>query len=150
MNETKNTAAYCAASLTAQLKLDTMLEVGKAWEQFYDTILNKMGYEAGYDTPPAHTGGRDIPMVKKPMSQEDIAAKVEAVSNKSGIVVVGTGALPDDAEEWARKRGFTHVFDNRPWQIENPKRPAFKAVDANGNDIKDETGKTMSYWGNKK
>ena len=64
MTTTKETAAYVAASLTAQLKLDTMLEISKAWAQFYDTALEKMGFEPGYDTVPAQkpAGGRDIPI----------------------------------------------------------------------------------------
>lgn len=148
MTTTKETAAYVAASLTAQLKLDTMLEISKAWAQFYDTVLEKMGFEPGYDATPAHphkpAGGRDIP-IRKEMSQETIMTKIQTVSGR--IIPVRSGELPKDAAEWAEKRGVLYVYDNRSAQAENSKRPAFKAVNEAGQDIKMEDGKTLSYWG---
>ena len=146
MNETKNTAAYCAASLTAQLKLDTMLEIGKSWAQFYDTVLEKMGYEPGYDTTPAQKGGRDIPIRKEVVPQDAIMTKIATVGR---IIPVRSGELPKDAVEWAEKRGIEYVYDNRAAQAENSKRPAFKAVNEAGQDIKMEDGKSLSYWGQK-
>lgn len=145
-NETKNTAAYVAASLTAQLKLDTMLEISKAWAQFYDTVLEKMGFEAGYDTTPAQKGGRDIPIRREVVAQDAIMGKIATVGR---IIPVRSGELPKDATEWAEKRGIEYVYDNRSAQLENPKRPAFKAVREDGNDIKTEDGKSLSYWGQK-
>ena len=146
----KQCAAYVAASLTAQLKLDTMLEISKAWAQFYDTALEKMGYEPGYDTSPAHshkpTGGRDIPIRKEVVPQDAIMTKIATVGR---IIPVRSGELPKDAVEWAEKRGIEYLYDNRSAQAENSKRPAFKAVNEAGQDIKMEDGKSLSYWGQK-
>ena len=146
MTTTKETAAYVAASLTAQLKLDTMLEISKAWAQFYDTALEKMGYEPGYDVPQKPTGGRDIPIRKEAVPQDAIMTKIATVGR---IIPVRSGELPKDAVEWAEKRGVEYVYDNRAAQAENSKRPAFKAVNEAGQDIKLEDGKSLSYWGTK-
>jgi hypothetical protein len=148
MTTTKETAAYVAASLTAQLKLDTMLEISKAWAQFYDTALEKMGFEPGYDTVPAQkpAGGRDIPIRKEVVPQDAIMGKIATVGR---IIPVRSGELPKDATEWAEKRGIEYVYDNRAAQAENSKRPAFKAVNEAGQDIKMEDGKSLSYWGQK-
>ena len=146
MTTTKETAAYVAASLTAQLKLDTMLEISKAWAQFYDTALEKMGYEPGYDVPQKPTGGRDIPIRKEVVPQDAIMTKIATVGR---IIPVRSGELPKDAVEWAEKRGVEYVYDNRSAQAENSKRPAFKAVNEAGQDIKMEDGKSLSYWGQK-
>ena len=146
MTTTKETAAYVAASLTAQLKLDTMLEISKAWAQFYDTALEKMGYEPGYDVPQKPTGGRDIPIRKEVVPQDAIMTKIATVGR---IIPVRSGELPKDAVEWAEKRGIEYLYDNRSAQAENSKRPAFKAVNEAGQDIKMEDGKSLSYWGQK-
>jgi hypothetical protein len=129
MTTTKETAAYVAASLTAQLKLDTMLEISKAWAQFYDTALEKMGYEPGYDVPQKPAGGRDIPIRKEVVPQDAIMSKIATVGR---IIPVRSGELPKDAVEWAEKRGIEYVYDNRTAQAENSKRPAFKAVNEAG------------------
>ena len=146
MTTTKETAAYVAASLTAQLKLDTMLEISKAWAQFYDTALEKMGYEPGYDVPQKPAGGRDIPIRKEVVPQDAIMTKIATVGR---IIPVRSGELPKDAVEWAEKRGIEYLYDNRSAQAENSKRPAFKAVNEAGQDIKMEDGKSLSYWGQK-
>ena len=146
MTTSKETAAYVAASLTAQLKLDTMLEISKSWAQFYDTVLEKMGYEPGYDVPQKPTGGRDIPIRKEVVAQDAIMTKIATVGR---IIPVRSGELPKDAVEWAEKRGIEYVYDNRAAQAENSKRPAFKAVNEAGQDIKMEDGKSLSYWGQK-
>ena len=146
MTTSKETAAYVAASLTAQLKLDTMLEISKAWAQFYDTALEKMGFEPGYDAPQKPAGGRDIPIRKEVVPQDAIMGKIATVGR---IIPVRSGELPKDAVEWAEKRGIEYVYDNRSAQAENSKRPAFKAVNEAGQDIKLEDGKTLSYWGTK-
>ena len=146
MTTSKETAAYVAASLTAQLKLDTMLEIGKSWAQLYDTVLEKMGYEPGYDVPQKPTGGRDIPIRKEVVAQDAIMTKIATVGR---IIPVRSGELPKDAVEWAEKRGIEYVYDNRAAQAENSKRPAFKAVNEAGQDIKMEDGKSLSYWGQK-
>ncbi len=145
---TKNeTAAYVAASIIVPLGLKSLLEALKAWEQAYDAVLDKMGPEAAPVTIKSERltdGGRQVKVV----SQEEIQGKITNVQ-RGRIIPVRSGELPEDAAEWAVKRGFTHLYDNRWAQKENPKRPAFKAVDEKGNDIKDENGKSMSYWGTK-
>jgi len=145
---TKNeTAAYVAASLIVPLGLKSLLEALKAWEQAYDAILDKMGPETAPVTIKSERltdGGRQVKVV----SQEDIQGKITN-AQRGRVIPVRSGELPEDAAEWATKRGFTHVYDNRWAQVENPKRPAFKAVDEDGHDIKDENGKSMSFWGAK-
>lgn len=152
---TKNeTAAYVAASIIVPLGLKSLLEALKAWEQAYDAVLDKMGPETvstGHTYTAARPervteGGRRMPIVDQETIQEKIA---EVFVAKGRIIPVRSGELPADAQEWAEKRGFTHLYDNRWAQKENPKRPAFKAVDEKGHDIKDENGKSMSYWGTK-
>lgn len=145
---TKNeTAAYVAASIIVPLGLKSLLEALKAWEQAYDAVLDKMGPETAPVTITSERltdGGRQVKVV----TQEEIQGKITN-AQRGRIIPVRSGELPQDAQEWAEKRGFTHLYDNRWSQAENPKRPAFKAVDEKGHDIKDENGKSMSYWGTK-
>lgn len=149
------TAAYVAASLTAVLAPKTTLEALTMWEQCYEAVLDKMGPETA-STGHTYTaakpervteGGRRMPIVDQETIQEKIA---EVFVAKGRIIPVRSGELPADAQKWATDRGFTHLYDNRWAQKENPKRPAFKAVDEKGNDIKDENGKSMSFWGDKR
>jgi hypothetical protein len=151
MTTNKETAAYVAASITVSLGFKTLLEAVKSWEQVYDAVIEKMGVSEAptnhaYSPSKTTDGGRKFPIT----SQEEIQEKIaEVFIQKGRIMTIKDADLPDDAREWATKRGFTHLYDNRWAQKENPKRPAFKAVDDKGNDIKDETGKSISFWGAK-
>ena len=155
MTTNKEVAAYVAASLTVSLGLKTVLEATNVWEQLYETVLEKLGPDKTPPAPPVHNysaervteGGRRMPIVNQDDIQEKIA---EVFVAKGRIIPVRSGDLPKDAQKWAEDRGFAYLYDNRWAQKENPKRPAFKAVDDRGNDIKDETGKSISFWGDKR
>jgi len=125
MTTNKETAAYVAASITVSLGFKTLLEAVKSWEQVYDAVIEKMGVSEAptnhaYSPSKTTDGGRKFPIT----SQEEIQEKIAEVFIQKGR-------------------------DNRWAQKEKPKRPAFKAVDEKGNDIKDENGKSMSFWGAK-
>jgi len=151
MTTNKETAAYVAASLTVSLGLKTVLEATNVWEQVYETVLDTLGPDKTPPAPPSAErvteGGRRMPIVNQDDIQEKIA---EVFVAKGRIIPVRSGDLPKDAQKWAEDRGFAYLYDNRWAQKENPKRPAFKAVDDRGNDIKDETGKSISFWGDKR
>ena len=154
MTTNNETAAYVAASITVSLAPKTASEALEVWDTVYDAILVKINQGAPSVNHPHSSstkvgtteGGRKFPIT----SQEEIQEKIaEVFIQKGRIMTVKDADLPADAREWATKRGFTHLYDNRWAQKENPKRPAFKAVDDKGNDIKDETGKSISFWGAK-
>jgi hypothetical protein len=87
-------------------------------------------------------GGRKMPIV----NQAEIQARIDA----QRVIPVDRAeemGIPEDAIVWAQKRGVKFLIDNRAAQKENPKRPAFKAANEQGFDIKDETGKSISFWG---
>jgi hypothetical protein len=146
------TAAYVAASIALGVKSGDIEDVLSDFDKAFNHVLSLINDNS--DNPAVRTvtatvGPRNIPVV----SQEDIKAKVAAVSNAanpSGLTVHGDTGEPvsNEVVQWAKQNGLTHIYDNRAAHAENPKRPLFKAVDARGHDIKGPNGKTVSFWAN--
>lgn len=154
------TAAYVAASIALGVKSGGLDDVLSDFDKAFNHVLhliNSKSDNAPIAIKTQTVGPRNIPVV----SQEEIKAKIAGASvtgstitsevDSSSIVVHGnTGEpLPNGLAAWCKQNNITHVYDNRAAQAENPRRPAFKAVDSKGHDIK-VNGKTLSFWENTK
>jgi hypothetical protein len=77
-----------------------------------------------------------IKMLKEEFGAEEIQTPTKQVSSSSSssgtVSVKGTqhGPLPDWLIKACKRDGVTTVYDNRDGLAENPKRPWFRAVDA--------------------
>jgi predicted rRNA methylase YqxC with S4 and FtsJ domains len=73
-----------------------------------------------------------VAMVKDAFKAEEITVEKSATSTSDGVVVKGKqhGPLPDWLIKACKRDGVTTVYDNRDSLALNPKRPSFKAVDA--------------------
>jgi hypothetical protein len=147
--------ALATARIVASFGLKTPSEALEAFDAIYDHVARKMSNPVVTITseqlsPPdvrigTTSGGRKMPIVNQSEIQSKIdGAKVIPVHKARDI------GVPDDAIEWAEKRGIKFLLDNRLAQKENPKRPAFVGVGEDGSHIKTEDGKSLSFWGGKK
>jgi hypothetical protein len=145
---TDNTSiAMASARIVAGLAPKTVAEALELWDVVFAHMSNKTQGNEDKTVPSATQigttqGGRKMPIV----SQAEIQSKIDA----QRLIPVDRAedmGVPEDAVVWAQKRGVKFLIDNRAAQKENPKRPAFKAANEQGFDIKDETGKSISYWG---
>ena len=77
-----------------------------------------------------------ITMLKQELGAEEVQAPAKQFSSSSSstgtVTVKGTqhGPLPDWLIKACKRDGVTVVYDNRDGLAENPKRPSFRAVDA--------------------
>jgi len=77
-----------------------------------------------------------ISMLKQELGAEEVQAPAKQFSSSSSstgtVTVKGTqhGPLPDWLIKACKRDGVTVVYDNRDGLAENPKRPSFRAVDA--------------------
>jgi hypothetical protein len=77
-----------------------------------------------------------ISMLKQELGAEEVQAPAKSFSSSSSstgtVTVKGTqhGPLPDWLIKACKRDGVTVVYDNRDGLAENPKRPSFRAVDA--------------------
>jgi hypothetical protein len=77
-----------------------------------------------------------IKMLKDELGAEQVqtpSQNVSSSSSSSGSVTVKGqqhGPLPDWLIKACKRDGVTVVYDNRDGLVENPKRPSFRAVDA--------------------
>jgi hypothetical protein len=77
-----------------------------------------------------------ISMLKQELGAEEVQAPTKSFSSSSSstgtVTVKGTqhGPLPDWLIKACKRDGVTVVYDNRDGLAENPKRPSFRAVDA--------------------
>ena len=76
-----------------------------------------------------------IKMLKEELGAEEIQTPSQNISSSSGtatVTVKGTqhGPLPDWLIKACKRDGVTVVYDNRDGLAANPKRPSFRAVDA--------------------
>jgi len=76
-----------------------------------------------------------IKMLKEELGAEEIQTPSQNISSSSSngtVTVKGTqhGPLPDWLIKACKRDGVTVVYDNRDGLAENPKRPSFRAVDA--------------------
>jgi hypothetical protein len=77
-----------------------------------------------------------ISMLKQELGAEEVQAPAKSFSSSSSstgtVTVKGTqhGPLPDWLVKACKRDGVTVVYDNRDGLAENPKRPSFRAVDA--------------------
>lgn len=73
-----------------------------------------------------------ITMLKQELGAEEVQAPAKQSSSSSTVTVKGTqhGPLPDWLIKACKRDGVTVVYDNRDGLAENPKRPSFRAVDA--------------------
>jgi hypothetical protein len=69
-------------------------------------------------------------MLKEELGAEEVT--VSATSSTSGVQIAGKqhGPIPDWLIKACKRDGVTKVYDNRDGLEANPKRPHFKAVDA--------------------
>lgn len=136
----KHIAAQCAAEIVASQEFRSTMECTSAWQTVYEHILDALGGEepkVQYKPSTGTTGGRNVPVI----SQGDIQGRINALK-----VANQQGDIPEGVAEWASSVGADAVWDNRDKVAENPSRPLFRALDANGNEIKNEAGKSISYW----
>lgn len=160
----QETAAYVAASLALGVKNGGMDEVLADFDKAFAHVLGliKDNTETKPVTIKSKTvGPRNIPMV----TQDDLKAKIAGAAVQTSMLEVTDGSsgvvnnivihsqkfddVPESLLRWCQQNNVTHVYDNRDAQAENPRRPAFKAVDERGHDIK-VNGKTLSFWDNSK
>ena len=73
-----------------------------------------------------------IQMAKDTFNAEEVQTPMSLVSTGESVKVKGTqhGPLPDWLIKACKRDGVTKVYDNRDGLASNPKRPHFKAVDA--------------------
>ena len=77
-----------------------------------------------------------ITMLKQELGAEEVQVPAKQFSSSSSstgtVTVKGTqhGPLPDWLIKACKRDGVTVVYDNRDGLAENPKRPSFRAVDA--------------------
>lgn len=77
-----------------------------------------------------------ISMLKQELGAEEVQVPAKQFSSSSSstatVTVKGTqhGPLPDWLIKACKRDGVTVVYDNRDGLAENPKRPSFRAVDA--------------------
>ena len=73
-----------------------------------------------------------IQMAKDTFNAEEVQTPMTVVSTGGSVTVKGTqhGPLPDWLIKACKRDGVTTVYDNRDGLAANPKRPSFKAVDA--------------------
>ncbi len=73
-----------------------------------------------------------IQMAKDTFNAEEVQTPMSVVSTGESVKVKGTqhGPLPDWLIKACKRDGVTTVYDNRDGLAANPKRPSFKAVDA--------------------
>ena len=73
-----------------------------------------------------------IQLAKNAFNAEEVTKPMTAVSSSESVTVKGTqhGPLPDWLIKACKRDGVTTVYDNRDGLAANPKRPSFKAVDA--------------------
>jgi hypothetical protein len=71
-----------------------------------------------------------VRMLKEELGAEEVS--VPASSSASGVQIAGKqhGPIPDWLIKACKRDGVTKVYDNRDGLDANPKRPHFKAVDA--------------------
>ena len=71
-----------------------------------------------------------VRMLKEELGAEEVS--VPASSSASGVQIAGKqhGPIPDWLIKACKRDGVTKVYDNRDGLEANPKRPHFKAVDA--------------------
>ena len=141
----KYVAAQCAAEIVASQEFRSTMECTSAWQTLYEHILDALGGDepkVQYKPSTGTTGGRNVPVV----TQASIQGKIDAlkVANQQDTT------LPAGLHEWASSVGADSVWDNRDKVAENPSRPLFRALGADGSELKDERGKSISYWGKKR
>jgi hypothetical protein len=74
-----------------------------------------------------------INMLKQELGAEEVQTQTISSSSSSGTVTVKGqqhGPLPDWLIKACKRDGVTVVYDNRDGLAANPKRPSFRAVDA--------------------
>lgn len=74
-----------------------------------------------------------IKMLKEEFGAEEVQAQTVSSSSSTGTVTVKGqqhGPLPDWLIKACKRDGVTVVYDNRDGLAANPKRPSFRAVDA--------------------
>jgi hypothetical protein len=73
-----------------------------------------------------------VQLAKDTFNAEEVAKPMTVVSTGETVKVKGTqhGPLPDWLIKACKRDGVTTVYDNRDGLAANPKRPSFKAVDA--------------------
>jgi hypothetical protein len=78
-----------------------------------------------------------VQMVKEAFNAEEVftpntTVTTTATATDAGLQVVGKqhGPIPDWLVKACKRDGVTKVYDNRDGLASNPKRPSFKAVDA--------------------
>jgi hypothetical protein len=145
MNNNKFVAAESAARIVASQEFRSTMECTSAWQTVFEHILDALGGDepvVTYKPSTATTGGRAVPVV----TQASIQGKIDAlkVNNQQDP------SLPAGLHEWAASVGADAVWDNRDKVAENPSRPLFRALGADGSELKDERGKSISYWGKKR
>jgi hypothetical protein len=73
-----------------------------------------------------------VQLAKDTFNADEVIKPMTAVSTGETVKVKGTqhGPLPDWLIKACKRDGVTTVYDNRDGLAANPKRPSFKAVDA--------------------
>jgi hypothetical protein len=128
--------AKIAADLTEkQLKVDERLsEFAVLFSSITEIIMDEI-----YGQPSAsqteQQNAKVVQMVKEAFNAEEIftpTTTVTATATDGTLQIIGKqhGPIPDWLIKACKRDGVTKVYDNRDGLANNPKRPSFKAVDA--------------------
>jgi hypothetical protein len=94
-----------------------------------DILMESIYGETATTTPTlAEQNSKVVSMVKEAFSAEEVFTP----NTSAGVSVKGQqhGPLPEWLIKACKRDGVTLVYDNRDGLAANPKRPSFKAVDA--------------------
>lgn len=123
--------AKIAADLTDKsTDVDTRLgEFATLFSTVSDILMESIYGETATTTPTlAEQNSKVVSMVKEAFKAEEVFSP----NTSAGVSVKGQqhGPLPEWLIKACKRDGVTLVYDNRDGLAANPKRPSFKAVDA--------------------
>jgi hypothetical protein len=125
--------AKIAADMTDKsTDVDTRLgEFATLFSTVSDILMESIYGETATTAPTlAEQNSKVVSMVKEAFNAEEVFAP--NASTSAGVSVKGQqhGPLPEWLIKACKRDGVTLVYDNRDGLAANPKRPSFKAVDA--------------------
>ena len=123
--------AKIAADLTDKsTDVDTRLgEFATLFSTVSDILMESIYGETATTTPTlSEQNSKVVSMVKEAFNAEEVFSP----NTSAGVSVKGQqhGPLPEWLIKACKRDGVTLVYDNRDGLAANPKRPSFKAVDA--------------------
>jgi hypothetical protein len=124
-------SAKIAADLTNKTTdVDTRMgEFATLFSSINEIIMDTI-YGGTTNTQAVAQNATVVRMLKEELGAEEVT--VSATSSTSGVQIAGKqhGPIPDWLIKACKRDGVTKVYDNRDGLEANPKRPHFKAVDA--------------------